>query len=370
MTHTRSFAAGVCAALLATAPALTAQTASADTGQAAGAPVRHTVKKGDTLWDIARAYLNDPFKWPQVFHANTDIVKNPHWIYPGQVLTIDRGAVKAEIAARTDKSGFVVSEVKTRAQEPTVFLDGTHSAIGPNIATIAPPPALTVRQGEYEAAPYVVDSRAPLGAGRVLGAVETLALGLKADAGFRFNDRLYVTAPAGSTPAVGSELLLARADRRIADVGLVVEPTGIVRVDSIGSKGIVIATLVKQFAAVVPEQAVLAVGQSFEATTRRPVSGMYPLASKVLWIQNAPALPSVQSYVILGATAAKGVRAGDRFTLYDDAPSAAASGTPPIATATVTVVRVTPFGASAIVVDQSQPHIHQGMPARLTAKMP
>src|SRR5215203_2185395 len=43
--------------------------------------VTHVVKKGDTLWDIAKAYLKDPFRWPEVFQRNTDVVENPHWIY-------------------------------------------------------------------------------------------------------------------------------------------------------------------------------------------------------------------------------------------------------------------------------------------------
>src|ERR1041385_8904127 len=48
----------------------------------------HTVKKGDTLWDIARTYLGDPFLWPQIYKLNTDLAKDPHWIYPDQVLRL------------------------------------------------------------------------------------------------------------------------------------------------------------------------------------------------------------------------------------------------------------------------------------------
>src|SRR5690348_14608162 len=98
---------------------------AADTARPHPAVVKHTVKKGDTLWDIARFYLKDPFRWPEVFHANTDIVKNPHWIYPGQILTIDGAAVKDEVAARVDSTGFVVTRIQTRAQAPTVFSDGS-----------------------------------------------------------------------------------------------------------------------------------------------------------------------------------------------------------------------------------------------------
>src|SRR5258706_1163909 len=61
--------------------------------------VRHLVKKGDTLWDIAKAYLKDPFRWPEVFQRNTDIVENPHWIYPGEVIRIANGEVRPDVLA-------------------------------------------------------------------------------------------------------------------------------------------------------------------------------------------------------------------------------------------------------------------------------
>ncbi len=44
-------------------------------------PTFHTVKKGDTLWDITDKYYGDPWKWPQVWSYNPEIT-NPHWIYP------------------------------------------------------------------------------------------------------------------------------------------------------------------------------------------------------------------------------------------------------------------------------------------------
>jgi hypothetical protein len=44
-------------------------------------PQTHTVKDGDTLWDITQTYYGDPYRWPQVWSYNPDIT-NPHWIYP------------------------------------------------------------------------------------------------------------------------------------------------------------------------------------------------------------------------------------------------------------------------------------------------
>src|SRR5690348_3219936 len=68
-----------------------AKTDTSSTRAATDTTARHTVKKGDTLWDLANFYLRNPFLWPQIYKLNTDIVRNPHWIYPGQRLRLPNG---------------------------------------------------------------------------------------------------------------------------------------------------------------------------------------------------------------------------------------------------------------------------------------
>ncbi len=83
----------------------TAQIGVAQGDLAPGAPDEYTVRAGDTLWTISRLYLLQPWRWPELWGMNLDEIANPHRIYPGQTLYLDRTNGRARLATRRGAGG-------------------------------------------------------------------------------------------------------------------------------------------------------------------------------------------------------------------------------------------------------------------------
>lgn len=124
---------------------------------AANAPDEYVVKTGDTLWDISKVYLRDPWYWPEIWYVNPQVA-NPHLIYPGDVLKlvyID-GQPRLTIAERAEGGAG------TKRLSPQVRREPSSRAITAIpydvIAGIAGRPVL-LDKNEVNKAPYVVAMR-------------------------------------------------------------------------------------------------------------------------------------------------------------------------------------------------------------------
>ena len=86
---------------------------------APNAPDRYTIQRGDTLWAISRVFLKSPWKWPELWGMNLQAIRNPHLIYPGQVLYLHKSDGRAYLSTVppgevTDRSGTVKVSPRTR----------------------------------------------------------------------------------------------------------------------------------------------------------------------------------------------------------------------------------------------------------------
>src|SRR5207237_3979988 len=61
------------------------------------APDRYVVVPGDTLWSISQRYTDSPWRWPELWGLNKDEIRNPHLIYPGYVIVLDRARGRLSI---------------------------------------------------------------------------------------------------------------------------------------------------------------------------------------------------------------------------------------------------------------------------------
>ena len=72
---------------------------------APNAPDSHTVKRGDTLWAISKIFLKSPWRWPELWGMNMADIKNPHLIYPGQTLYLDKSNGRARLSSQRGGAG-------------------------------------------------------------------------------------------------------------------------------------------------------------------------------------------------------------------------------------------------------------------------
>lgn len=125
-------------------------------------PDRHVVVKGDTLWGISSKFLQDPWLWPKVWKFNRSQIKNPHLIYPGDVVMLDLSSGKPELKLLRETITLqpgAVEEPLQKAAIPTIPL----SVIAPFLSK-----PLVIEKDQLAGSPRIVagqDNRVVLSPG-------------------------------------------------------------------------------------------------------------------------------------------------------------------------------------------------------------
>ena len=120
------------------------------------APDRYTVVKGDTLWHISGKFLKKPWLWPRIWGLNKDTIKNPHWIYPGDIIVLYRSGPEPRLSViQSGSHGLPVVKIS-----PEEHITPIENAAIPTIPMSAIQPFLSqprvVEKGGLDHAPFIL----------------------------------------------------------------------------------------------------------------------------------------------------------------------------------------------------------------------
>jgi hypothetical protein len=343
------------AVLLATGrPALAQETATQDTQL-------HEVRSGDTLWDLARRYLGDPFRWPEIHSLNRGTVADPHWIYPRDRLIIPgRGGFALPFFGPTASADSPLTRtVFYAAAAEARRVTSTVRQTQPEEVPVVPPGAfysagLLVLEGEIQ----------PIG--QLVEVVSPTVVPLRVPPQIQPYDRVYMTLVGGAI--AGDRVQLLRPGALLQPYGRVYLPTGSARVLAV--QGNVATVEVDEFFDRV------SLGDLAVPMPEFPVpAGVLPvewsgLEGMILGFVPEQPLVATQDLAFVNLGTASGVAEGDEFVVYLPATQASWGIRPEEEVARVQVVRATRLTSAVRVVSLRHPALVPGLPVRLVARMP
>ncbi len=258
-------------------------------------PLRYTVRKGDTLWDISARFLRDPWRWPEVWHANPQ-VRNPHRIYPGDILEV------AVINGQTMLQP-VEPPLPAHRLSPEVRREPLEEAI-PALPYERIAPFLT------ETAP--VDIKALKKAPYLLGPVnaEQLIMGV--------GDRVYIRgtdAPAGTSfQVVGNHGVALKNPDTGKPLGNQVEVLGMIRLIQSGDPAEAVITQSRR--EMRAENRLLPAPEALITPDLLPRAPGQPISGRILLLSNAISQTGQYQSVTLGLGSREGLEIGHVLTIY------------------------------------------------------
>jgi LysM repeat protein len=385
-----------------------------DTTQAAPSamsqvPASHTVSPGETLWSIAQMYFADPLLWPEIYRLNTNVVEDPHWIYPGEVLVL--APVVGVVAQGGDTLVSVPQDTTAAAADTIRAQPGDTIAAVPTDTMpadtmqvfVEPPPPEPVgesyetmfdrrrtpqqrvqdvlraythqpyrplRAGEFYAAGFLTESeRLPWGT--VIGVTSPPAI-------YRLSDRtsalpydeISIKPPARASYHVGDSLLIARIDRGLTfgDWGEVVVPLGIARVTSV-EEDQVLARVINQFGRIRDGRLALPLEPFKNPGEVRPTPVQDGLGGRILASRDERPIAGPQQFFFIDKGRSDGVVPGDVFEVYRPATGEVGSPSEEVR-AILMIVHTREHSATGLVLQIMHPGLEPGTPVRLIKKMP
>lgn len=136
------------------------------------APKSHAVKPGDTLWGISGLFLKNPWHWPELWGMNLSEIKNPHLIYPGQILYLDTSNGRARLNLRAG-GAEASADLPTVRVSPRTRIENLNASALPTLKSHLIEPFL--------AEPMIVDELGLSAAARIVAAQDSRVLLTRGD---------------------------------------------------------------------------------------------------------------------------------------------------------------------------------------------